>query len=69
MKKIHIIYSFYKFKLISSFKIFTVVFVCICRYSIQWYTPKKAKRLVVAFVRYALIVLGAFDGGTTKLGN
>ena len=30
-----IIYSFYKFKLMSSFKIITVVFVRICRYSIQ----------------------------------
>ena len=29
------IYSFYKFKLMSSFKIITVVFVRICRYSIQ----------------------------------
>ena len=32
---VNIIYSFYKFKLMSSFKIITVVFVRICRYSIQ----------------------------------
>jgi len=35
----------------------------------QEYTCKKAKRLAVVFVRYALIVTGTFDGGITKLGT
>ena len=51
----YIIYSFYKFKLISLYNFFQNIFVHLHRYNSKDYSCRKSKNLVVALSRYALI--------------
>ena len=67
--QISIINSFYKYKLIYIFNFILGLLTHPGKDTIQEYTCKKSKGLMVVFVRYALIVVGAFDGTLTKLGT
>jgi hypothetical protein len=55
-----IIKSFYKFKVISLYSYFPILFVHTCRPTIVLYLCEKAKELAIPFVSYELIVVGAF---------